>query len=172
MLGFAYKLRASGEVDLIALAKSVGLGPELMILDNHTEKALNQLGDYRITQFPENMVEDSVTGWPLENSDDWYSYVRRWYFNKENNNQIYFTYETYITDLTDANETLRLYVSGENGLERVTIQGHSGITQQEGNRAKVVWIVGDAAKGVSFQLYSEQFTVEQLLTAAESVQQY
>ena len=41
---------------------------------------------------------------------------------------------------------------------------------QDGNRAYVAWMDGDVSKGVSFQLFSEQFTVDELLKMAESVQ--
>lgn len=34
----------------------------------------------------------------------------------------------------------------------------------------VAWMIGDVNKGVIFQLTSEQFTVEELLVMAESVQ--
>lgn len=171
-LGYAYELQASGDVDLISIAKSVDLGPELPISNDTTNRALEQLGDYRITQFPEKMVEDGLSGAPLEGADDWYSYVRRWYYNTENNHQIFFTYETYITDLTNVEDTLRLNISGNGEPELVTIHGCPGIALQDGNRAKIVWLQGDAAKGVNFQLYSEHFTVEELIAAAESVQQF
>ena len=50
------------------------------------------------------------------------------------------------------------------------IQGYPAITLQDGQRAHVAWMIVDVNKGVSFQLYSEQFTVEELLKMAESVQ--
>lgn len=170
-LGFAYDLHVTGDVDLIALAQSVAPGPELPITNNDfTTKALEQLGDYSITVLPDNMVEDGLTGAPLEGEDDWYSYVRRWYYDKTNNDQVYFTYETYLTDCTTEEEVLRLFVSGMTEPEFVTINGYPGITMQDGNRAYVAWMDGDAKKGVSFQMFSEQFTVDELLKMAESVQ--
>ena len=170
-LGFAYDLHVTGDVDLIALAQSVAPGPELPITNNDfTTKALEQLGDYSITVLPDNMVEDGLTGAPLEGEDDWYSYVRRWYYDKTNNDQVYFTYETYLTDCTTEEEVLRLFVSGMTEPEFVTINGYPGITMQDGNRAYVAWMDGDAKKGVNFQMFSEQFTVDELLKMAESVQ--
>lgn len=170
-LGFAYDLRATGEVDLIALAESVAPGPELPITNqDFTDKALEQLGDYRITALPENMIEDGLSGSPLEGEDDWYSYVRRWYYDKTNNDQVYFTYETYSTDCSTEEEALHLFVSGLTGEpELVRINGYPGICLQDGDSASVAWLLGDARKGVSFQLFSQQFTVEELLNMAESV---
>jgi len=169
-LGFAYDLRVTGDVDLIALAQSVAPGPELPLTNNDwTIKALEQLGDYRITDLPKNMLEDGLTGSPLENADDWYSYVRRWYYDKTNNDQVYFTYETYSTDCNTEQEVLTLFVPAFTEPEFTSIQGYPAITLQDEHRAHAAWIVGDVNKGVSFQLYSEQFTVNELLKMAESV---
>lgn len=171
--GYAYELHANGNVDLITIAKSIGIGPELQVTSDSTSVALDQLGDYRITQFPETMIEDGLTGSPLEGEYDWYSYVRRWYYNTDNNHQIYFTYETYLAEQTNTVEdTLRLFVSGVNEPEFVTINGNPGIILQDEGRAYAAWIVGDAAKGVGFQITSEHFTAQQLLEAAESVQKF
>lgn len=170
-LGFAYDLHVTGDVDLITLAQSVAPGPELPVTNNDfTAKALEQLGDYCITVLPDNMFEDGLSGSPLESEDDWYSYVRRWYYDKTNNDQVYFTYETYLTDCATEEDVLRLFVSGMTEPEFVTINGYPGITMQDGNRAYVAWMNGDVSQGVSFQLFSEQFTVEDLLKMAESVQ--
>ena len=169
-LGFAYDLHVTGDLDLIALAESVGPGPELEFTNDTTAEALEQLGDYQITDLPDKMVEDGLSGAPLEGEDDWYSYVRRWYYDKTNNDQVYFTYETYLTDCFTEEDVLRLFVSGMAEPEFVTINGYPGITMQDGNRAYVAWMNGDVSKGVSFQLFSEQFTVDELLKMAESIQ--
>ncbi len=170
-LGFAYELRVSGDVDLIALAESVGPGPELEYTNDKTDKALAQLGDYQITALPENMIEDGLSGFPLEDGGDWYSYVRRWYYDRTNNDQIYFTYETYVTDCASVEDMLRLYVSSyTKEPEQRSINGNPGLTLQDGDKASIVWVIGDASSGVCFQMYSEQFTVEELLEVAESVQ--
>lgn len=170
-LGFAYDLRVTGDVDLIELAQSVAPGPELPLSNNDwTTKALEQLGDYRITALPKNMIEDGLTGAPLEDEDDWYSYVRRWYYDKTNNDQVYFTYETYSTDCNTEQEVLKRFVPALTEPEFTSIQGYPAITLQDEHRAHVAWMIGDVKKGVSFQMYSEQFTVEELLQMAESVQ--
>ena len=170
-LGFAYDLRVTGDVDLILLAQSVAPGPELPISNNDfITKALQQLGDYHITELPKNMIEDGLSGWPLEGEDDWYSYIRRWYYDKTNNDQVYFTYETYSTDCNTEQEVLKLFVPAFTEPKFGSIQGYHTIMLQDGQRAYVAWMIGDVNKGVIFQLSSEQFTVEELLVMAESVQ--
>ncbi|MBQ6719660.1 MAG: DUF4367 domain-containing protein [Oscillospiraceae bacterium] len=169
-LGFAYDLKVPQNVDLIALAESVDYGPELEFTDDATPKALEQLGDYRPMALPENMVEDGLSGSPMEDGGGWYSYVRRWYYDKTNNDQIYFTYESYQADCSSKEDVLRMLVSGMTEPKFVTVNGYPGIALQDGDRASVAWIMGDAVKGTSFQLYSEQFTTEELLRIAESIQ--
>lgn len=171
-LGFGYELFASDDLDLIALAESVGPGPELALTNDKTAAALEELGDYQITELPDNMIEDGLSGSPLEDGGDWYSYVRRWYYDRSNNDHVYFTYETYLTDCTNMEERLRLLISLSmtSEPEYLTINGYPGITMQDGSRATVAWVIGDVNKGVSFQLYSEQFAVDELLAMANSIQ--
>ena len=116
------------------------------------------------------MIEDGLSGSPLEDEDDWYSYVRRWYYDKTNNNQVYFTYETYSTDCNTEQEVLKLFVPAFTEPEFASIQGYPAITLQDEHRAHVAWMIGDINKGVSFQMFSEQFTVDELMKMAESVQ--
>lgn len=168
-LGFAYELVSTGSADLLAIAESVAPGPELPFTNDTTAEALKQLGDYQITELPANVVEDGLSGAPLEDADDWYSYVRRWYYDRTNNDQVYFTYETYLTDCSTEEDVLRLFVSGAAEPEFMTIHGHPGITLQDGDSAYVAWMDGGPDKGTSFQLTSQQFTVEELLTMARSV---
>lgn len=171
-LGFGYELFASDDLDLIALAESVGPGPELALTNDKTAAALEELGDYQITELPDNMIEDGLSGSPLEDGGDWYSYVRRWYYDRSNNDHVYFTYETYLTECTNMEERLRLLISLSmtSEPEYITINGYPGITMQDGSRATVAWVIGDVNKGVSFQLYSEQFAVDELLAMANSIQ--
>lgn len=171
-LGFGYDLVATGDVNLVELAESVGPGPELEITNDTTPAALAELGDYQITVLPDNMVEDGISGCPLEDGGGWYSYIRRWYFDKTNNDQVYFTYETYSTDCDTEEEVLKLFVPGMTEPEFASIQGYPGITLQDGESAYVAWIIGDVSKGVSFQMFSEQFTVKELLEMAQSVQKH
>ena len=169
-LGFGYELWTTGEVDLIALAESVGPGPELAPTNDKTAVALEELGDYQLTELPDNMIEDGISGSPLEDGGDWYSYVRRWYYDTTNNDHVYFTYETYSTDCNTEQEVLQLFVPVFTEPEFSSVQGYPAITLQDEHRAHVAWMIGDVNKGVSFQLYSEQFTVEELIKMAESVQ--
>ena len=167
--GFGFSLRASGDVDLIAVAESVGIGPELKPTRwDDIRKALEQLGDYQITALPDGMVEDGLTGAPLENADDWYSYVRRWYFDPKTNQDIYLEYESYVTDCTDMEDVLQMLIG--TGGNPVTVHGCTGAALQNGESAAVVWLIGTPEKGISFRLSSSSFTAEALLPIAESVQ--
>ena len=168
--GFGFSLRASGgDVDLIAVAESVGIGPELKPTRwDDIRKALEQLGNYQITALPDGMVEDGLTGAPLENADDWYSYVRRWYFDPKTNQDIYLEYESYVTDCTDMEDVLQMLIG--TGGNPVTVHGCTGAALQNGESAAVVWLIGTPEKGISFRLSSSSFTAEALLPIAESVQ--
>ena len=167
--GFGFSLRASGDVDLIAVAESVGIGPELKPTRwDDIWKALEQLGNYQITALPDGMVEDGLTGAPLENADDWYSYVRRWYFDPKTNQDIYLEYESYVTDCTDMEDVLQMLIG--TGGNPVTVHGCTGAALQNGESAAVVWLIGTPEKGISFRLSSSSFTAEALLPIAESVQ--
>lgn len=168
--GFGFSLETSGEVDLIAIAESVGPGPELRPTNaDKIEQALAELGDYQITGLPESWVEDGLAGWPLEHEDDWYSYVCRWYVSRKNNQAIYFEYETYVSDCASTEEVARMSVGDRAPVEIVTVQGCTGAAAQNGANASVAWVLGDAAKGVQFKLYSEELSVEELLEIANSV---
>ena len=170
--GFGFSLRASGDIDLIAAAESVRVGPELKPTRwEDIRKALEQLGDYQITALPDGMVEDGLTGAPLENADDWYSYVRRWYFDPKTNQDIYLEYESYVTECSDMEDVLHMLIgTGENPVQMKTIQGCTGAVLQNGASASVVWLIGTPEKGTAFRLSSSSFTVEALLPIAESVQ--
>ena len=170
--GFGFSLRASGDIDLIAAAESVRVGPELKPTRwEDIRKALEQLGDYQITALPDGMVEDGLTGAPLENADDWYSYVRRWYFDPKTNQDIYLEYESYVTECSDMEDVLHMLIgTGENPVQMKTIQGCTGAVLQNGASASVVWLIGTPEKGTAFRLSSSSFTAEALLPIAESVQ--
>lgn len=169
--GFGYSLQSSGDVDLIAIAKSVGPGPELQPTNaDKTELALEQLGDYQITSLPEGMVEEGLTGWPLESAGDWYSYVRRWYVIPKTNRAIYFEYETYVSDCASPEEVAKLSIGYGISSESITVSGCTGVMAQDGANATVAWVLGDAAKGTCFKLYSTDFSAEELLEIAGNVQ--
>ena len=168
--GFAFALAAGDDVDLVAVAKSVGIGPELEPTDaDKTVEALQELGNYQITALPAGMVEDGLMGYPLEDGGGWYSYVRRWYFNKKTNQELFFTYESYVSDAASVEEVAQMVI-GDRSAEFRTILGCTGAVAQVGNDATVVWIDGNEAKGVSFMLISPDYSVEELLDIAESIQ--
>ena len=171
-LGYGYELYATGDVDLMAVAESVGFGPELIPTNDRTAAALAELGDYRITDLPGHMVEDELIGSPLEEGGGWYSYVRRWYYDTTNADHVYFTYESYRTNCSDIEERLRMLIGLNTDCqpEFTSVNGCPGIILQDGSTAKVAWVLGDAAKGTSFQLYSEHFTAQELLRMAGSIQ--
>lgn len=167
--GFGFSLRTSGDVDLIAVAESVGIGPELKPTRwDDIQKALEQLGDYQITALPDGMAEDGLTGAPLENGDDWYAYVRRWYFNPKTNQDIYLEYESYVTDCPSMEDVLHMLIGA--GGNPVTVQGCTGAAVQDDAGVTVVWLIGTPEEGTSFKLSSNSFTPEELLSIAESVQ--
>lgn len=171
--GFGFQISAPADVDILKIARSVAIGEEPIPTNaDKTKEALLQLGDYQITALPKGMVEDGLAGWPLEQEDDWYSYVRRWYFNKQTNAQIRFAYETYLTDAADGPKAVcKMNLGGDaHSLVEINVSGHDGYARQfEGSNA-VVWAFGDNTKGVVFQLYSEDFTVEELVQIAQSVE--
>lgn len=173
--GFGFDLHGPEDIDLLAVAKSVAPGPELTPFDvDDTAKALAQLGDYRITALPDGMVEDGLAGCPLENGGGWYSYVRRWYVNQETNQQIYFEYESYVTDpegCSTVEDVVRMCIgTRDDPIRMVTINGCTGGVQKNDLGVTVVWVMGDPSKGTHFRLCSNDFTEEELLEIAKSIQ--
>ena len=170
--GYAFTLASDGDVDLLPIAKSVAPGPELEpTYHSKTLLALEELGDYQITELPEGIEQDELTGRPLSDGGGWYSYIRRWYFDKKTNAQIFFTYETYNygDKPMSLEEAAKMYIGGDNDPQYQTICGCPGAFIQKDASAEVVWFQGNEQKGVLFNLYSEDYPVEELLTMAESV---
>ena len=170
--GYAYTLAADDSLDLVAIARSVGLGPELTPTNaSKATEALEELGDYRITALPAGMEEDSFTGWPLENG--WYAYVRRWYFDKETGKELFFSYETYVSDGTVTLEELaQMNIGSSEPAQAYTIQGcpaAGAVVGELAPHSDVVWIQGTQENGLCFALSSADYTVEELIQIAESV---
>lgn len=171
--GYGYSLSATQDVDLVAIAKSVAAGPELTSSETaKNEQALAELGDYNITALPAGMEEDSFTGCPLEDGGGWYAYIRRWYYNRQTNEALYFTYESYVSDAASLEDIVQMQIGDARfySADFMTINGCTGAASQLDNHAKVVWVQGTPAKGVCFQLISDDLSVEALLKIAESVQ--
>lgn len=170
--GYAFTLTSDRDIDLLSIAKNVALGPELEpTYHSKTLLALEELGDYQITELPDGVEQDELTGCPLSDGGGWYSYIRRWYFNKKTNAQIFFTYETYDygDTPTPLEEAAKMYIGGDSDPQYQAICGYPGAFIQKDNCAEVVWFQGNDRKGVRFYLYSENYPVEELLTMAESV---
>lgn len=171
--GFAFQISAPQDVDVLKIARSVAAGPERPATRaNQTEKALKEQGDYQITALPKGMFEDGLTGSPVEDGGDWYGYVRRWYFSKESKAEIYFEYETYITEEQSTPEVMnRRYFSGdETSAAETEIAGCPGLYGQEGDTAQVAWATVDGNHGMQFHMTSQYFTAEELMEIAQSVQ--
>lgn len=172
--GYAFLLAGDEDLDLAAIARSVAPGPELTpTYQAQTDKALEELGDYRITDLPEGVTLEELTGRPLADGGGWYSYVRQWYFNKKTNQQIYFTYETYDfgSEPFTVEALIRNSFGSESSVEYRTVCGCPGGWGQDGQATVVVWVRENGQKGVKFYLSSEDYTGETLLIMAESVQQ-
>ena len=74
-----------------------------------------------------------------------------------------------MSDAASVEEVLQMNI-GNTPAEFRTILGCTGAAAQVGNNAEVVWIQGSEEKGVSFMLISPDYSVEELLKIAESVQ--
>lgn len=77
--------------------------------------------------------------------------------------------QTYVTD-ADSLEAVAQITMGDTPAEMRTVHGCTGAAAIRGNQAKVVWIEGTAEKGISFALSSPDYSIEELLAIAESVQ--
>lgn len=172
--GFGFKLSASDiEVDLTAMAESTAEGEPLTpSRSEETKIAIEELGDFSPTYLPDGFEEQGVQASPLSDGGGWYSYVRKWYVNKEENTQIYFEYETYVIDTEsgytdDAKTVCSFWIPGyERGIavyEEVEVNGMFGLTTEH----HVVW--ADPAVHKVFHLYSEDITDEELLKVAQSI---
>lgn len=174
--GFGFKLTASDiEIDLIAMAESTAEGEPLTpSRAEETKQAISELGDFSPAYLPDGFEEQGVQASPLSDGGGWYSYVRKWYVNKAENSQIYFTYETYAiatedgyTD--DAKTICALQIPGCDILkgiivgDEIEINGMYGLVT--GNR--VVW--ADPEAHVFYYLHSEDVTGEELLKVAKSI---
>lgn len=174
--GFGFKLTASDiEIDLIAMAESTAEGEPLTpSRAEETKQAISELGDFSPAYLPDGFEEQGVQASPLSDGGGWYSYVRKWYVNKAENTQIYFTYETYAimteegyTD--DAKTICAFQIPGcdiLNGIilgDEIEINGMYGLAT--GNR--VVW--ADPENHVFYYLHSEDVIGEELLKVAQSI---
>jgi len=174
--GFGFELyTCDGNIDLLAMARSTAEGEPLTPSRSHkTVEAIAELGDFSPTHLPEGFEEENVMGSPIADGGGWYSYVRKWYVNKEENTRIYFEYETYriVTEdgyTDDARTVCSFFIPGyyilENIVvgEEVEINGMFGIAT--GNH--IAW--ADPETHRVFHLTSEDVLDEDLLNVARSV---
>ena len=174
--GFGFRLNTDdSDVDLIAMAESTAEGEPLTPSRfEETKQAIAELGDFAPTYLPEGFEEQGVQASPLSAGGDWYSYVRKWYVNKEENTQIYFEYETYVIDTEsgytdDAKTVCSFWIPGCDILrgimvgEEVEINGMYGIAS--GNH--IAW--ADPATHRVFHLTSEDILGDDLLKVAQSI---
>lgn len=174
--GYGFKLTASDiDVDLIAMAESTAEGEPLEpSRSEETKQAISELGDFCPSYLPEGFEEQGVQASPLSSGGGWYSYVRKWYVNKSENTEIYFTYETYAiatedgyTD--DAKTICSFQIPGcdiLNGIiagDEIEVNGMYGLAT--GNH--VVW--ADPDNHVFYYLFSEDVTGAELLNVARSI---
>lgn len=174
--GFGFKLNTTdSDVDLIAMAESTAEGEPLTpSRSEETKQAIAELGDFSPTYLPEGFEEQGVQASPLSAGGNWYSYVRKWYVNKDENTRIYFEYETYVIDkeagyTDDAKTVCSFWIPGCDILrgimvgEEVEINGMYGIAS--GNH--IAW--ADPATHRVFHLTSEDILGDDLLKVAQSI---
>lgn len=174
--GFGFKLStADTAVDLIAMAESTAEGEPLTpSRSEEIKQAIAELGDFSPTYLPEGFEEQGVQASPLSAGGGWYSYVRKWYVNKEENTQIYFEYETYVIDTESGYEDnaktvcsfripgcdiLRGIIVGD----EVEINGMYGIAAEN----HIAW--ADPENHVVYHLTSEDILGDDLLKVAQSI---
>lgn len=172
--GYGFKLRTKdADVDLLAMARSTAEGEPLVpSQSDKTAEAVEELGDFDPEYLPDGFEELGVLGSPISDGGGWYSYVRKWFANKEENTRIYLEYETYAIDTEggytdDAKTICSFWIPGyERGIavyEEVEVNGMFGLTTEH----HVVW--ADPAVHKVFHLYSEDITDEELLKIAQSI---
>ena len=172
--GFGFALRtADSDVDILAMAASTAEGEYLTpTRSESTIKAVNELGDYYPEYLPDGFVEQGTMGSPIAEGGGWYSYVRKWFVNREENDQIYFEYESYriATDdgySYDPKAACACYMNrnqqGELVAEEIQINGMFGYVR----RNHIAW--ADPDKHVVYHLYSDDITADELLKVALSI---
>jgi len=174
--GYGFALRSDDmAADLVAMAESTGAGEYLVpSRSESTKKAIAELGDLTPAYLPAGYAEQNTMGSPLEEGGGWYSYVRKWFVNREENKQIYLEYETYrimmeegYTD--DARTICALFLPDCNVLEDIITGEEIEVGGMYGLMAEnhVTW--ADPETHVVYHLYSEAVSQEELLQVAQSI---
>ncbi len=166
--GIGYDLGTDDlSVDLLIIAESVAEqeSPLVPTLAESTELALAELGDFAISELPEGYTEAGVSGFPTSEGGGWYGQVIRRYENRETNGAISLTYETYrFADGRENTAENVLALSGFDGSE-VEVNGLPGLISADGTR--IAWV--DTERSMTFHIYSETVTGEELYALANSV---
>ena len=175
--GYGFALRAEDEaVDLLAMAQSTAEGAPLKPTHNDkTLQALEELGDFSPEYLPEGFEEYAVAGYPLMEGS-WYSYVRKWYVNREENKLIYFEYETYALPNgawagSEAKTASAAFIPGYHSSkgkiphEEIQVDGMFGLMTDR----HAAW--ADPEKDRVFHLYSKDVSSGELLKVAKSIRE-
>ena len=172
--GFGFALRtADSDVDILAMAESTAEGEYLTpTRSESTVKAVKELGDFYPEYLPDGFVEQGTMGSPIAEGGGWYSYVRKWFVNREENKQIYLEYESYriVTDngySYDPKAACATFMhrnqQGELVAEEIQINGMFGYVR----RNHIAW--ADPDTHVVYHLYSEDISADELLKVALSI---
>ena len=174
--GFGFELYASdGAVDILSMARSTAEGESLTPSRSHkTVEAIAELGDFDPSYLPDGFEEENVMGSPIADGGGWYSYVRKWYVNKEENTRIYFEYETYniIEEdgyKDDAKTICSFFIPGCDILKGITVVDEVEINGMYGLATgnHIAW--ADPKTHRIFHLTSEDILDDELLKVAQSI---
>ena len=175
-VGYGFKLWTNDvNADILSVARGASPGEELTPTRSEwTLQATEELGDYRPGYLPEGYTEQDVLGCPIDQGGGWYSYVRRYYVNKNDNTRIYFEYETYAIDTEagytdDARTACSFMIPGCN-IDNAVVVGEEGevcgmYALITGNH--IAW--ADPERHVVYHIYSEDVIDEELLKVAQSI---
>lgn len=175
--GVGFFMTAKDEsLDLLPIARSVAIGEPLTpTYAEGEQKALEELGDYRITGLPDHYSQTDFMACPLEDGGGWYAYVRRWYGDKvSTDSTVFFTYEhfTLVNDKPAEHEmepvenTPETILEYQGGGESITIQDMPAAVAE----GRVSWV--DWEKQTVFSIFAKQLTREELIELAQSVKQF
>lgn len=169
---------ADPTLDILAIADSVAEGEPLTPTKaSGTQKALEELGDYRITALPEGFQQTDFMASPLEDGGGWYTYVRRWYGDTvTTEGTIYLEYESFrlVSDepestnhpIEEVENTPETVIAMYGGGESTEIQGMPGAIQD----GQAVWVDWDAQ--VCFRIIASGRSADEVAALAESVREY
>ncbi len=186
--GVGFMMSADESLDMLALAETVHRTGDTPEMDEYTQAALEDLGDWTITDLPEGYNEYTTQGRPKDQGGGWYAYVRRYWtdpaghtvkLNYENTlGPSYENYVSYWRQLADTPQEEIDMVRAKGGSVRdfhctvtdVTVQGRPAglVVDADGMALRLAWLNGDGS--VAFILESDGLSGEELMALAESVE--